>query len=224
MNHSLNFRLFGAPLVLMVPGVDNSGPGHWQSIWENQRNDARRADLGAWNKPHRNSWVTRLGQAIRASGGPIVLCAHSLGCLAVAWWAALDGQAFGHPIAGALLVAPPDCDHLADNDRLAGFAPAPKMTLPFPSLLVASRDDPFASFEWSRSIAYYWGSEFIDAGALGHINAASDLGDWRDGKELLDRLVFTAAERRRQPAPQELRRSVLTPAATIEGARPRASG
>jgi predicted alpha/beta hydrolase family esterase len=189
MNHPLSFRPHGAPVVLTVPGIDNSGPGHWQSIWESQRNDTRRVDLGMWNKPHRNSWVTRLGQAIRGSATPIVLCAHSLGCLAVAWWAALEGQAFGRPVAGALLVAPPDCDHLANTDRLAGFGPGPKMMLPFPSLLVASRDDPFASFEWSRSLAHYWGSELVDAGSLGHINAASGLGDWPEGKAMLNRLV-----------------------------------
>lgn len=209
MNDPLSFRHYGAPLVLTVPGLDNSGSGHWQTLWEKQRNDTRRVDLGMWIRPHRNSWVTRLGQAIRTSEGPIVLCAHSLGCLAVAWWAALEGQAFGKPVAGALLVAPPDCDHLDEGDRLAGFAPTPKMMLPFPSLLVASRNDPYAPFEWSRSIAYYWGSEFVDAGTLGHINADSEIGDWPDGVALLDRLIRTATERARNPAPLESRRSIL---------------
>lgn len=214
MRTAKSFRLFGAPIVLTVPGVDNSGPGHWQSIWESQRNDIRRVDLGMWNRPHRNSWVTRLGQAIRGSQAPIVLCAHSLGCLAVAWWAALEGQAFGNPVAGALLVAPPDCDHLDRSDRLAGFGPTPKMSLPFPSLVVGSRNDPYASFDWTRSMARYWGSDFIDAGAQGHINAASDVGSWPDGEALLDRLVATAAERARHPAPLETRRTILKPAET----------
>ena len=209
MFHPLSFRLDGAPVVLTVPGIDNSGPGHWQSIWEAQRSDTRRVALGMWNKPHRNSWVTRLSQAIRGSEAPIVLCAHSLGCLAVAWWATLEGQAFGHPVAGALLVAPPDCDHLDPADRLAGFGPTPKMALPFPSLLVASRNDPYASFEWSRERAHYWGSELVDAGPVGHINAASGLGDWPDGAALLDRLIATAVERIHHPAPVETRRSVL---------------
>lgn len=209
MQDPLSFRLYGAPLVLTVPGIDNSGSSHWQTLWERRRNDMRRVDLGMWNRPHRNSWVTRLGQAIRTSDGPIVLCAHSLGCLAIAWWAALEGQLFGRPVAGALLVAPPDCDHLDEADRLSGFGPAPKMTLPFPSLLVASRNDPYASFEWSRSIAHYWGSEFIDAGELGHINSASNIGAWPEGQSLLDRLIATAAQRARQPAPLKTRRSVL---------------
>ena len=67
MNHPLSFRLYGAPVVLTVPGIDNSGPGHWQTIWESQRNDTHRVELGMWNTPHRNSWVTRLSQAIRGS-------------------------------------------------------------------------------------------------------------------------------------------------------------
>lgn len=220
MNHPLSFRLYGAPVVLTVPGIDNSGPGHWQTIWESQRNDTHRVELGMWNTPHRNSWVTRLSQAIRGSQAPIILCAHSLGCLAVAWWAALEGQAFGHPVAGALLVAPPDCDHLSATDRLAGFGPSPKMTLPFPSLLVASRNDPYASIEWSRAIAHYWGSEFVDAGAIGHINAASHLGSWVDGTRLLDRLIDTAVERQHRPAAPDQRRTILPlPETDHSGAR-----
>jgi predicted alpha/beta hydrolase family esterase len=209
MHHPLNIRPYRVPVVLTVPGLDNSGPGHWQTIWEQQRHDTHRVDLGMWSRPHRNSWVTRLGQAIRTAQTPIVLCGHSLGCLAIAWWTILEGQAFGHPIAGALFVAPPDCDHLDAADRLAGFGPTPRKSLPFPSLLVASRNDPYASYEWSESLARDWGSEFVDAGALGHINAASSIGDWPDGQALLERLVATATERARDPAPLETRRSIV---------------
>ena len=185
-----------AAQVLMVPGIDNSGPDHWQSIWERETGWFHRADMGLWERPVRNVWVTRLNQAIRATRAPVVLVAHSLGCLAVAWWAALEGQSYGWPVAGALLVAPPDVDRPDSDPRLAGFGPAPRILLPFPAVVVASRDDPYAGFEQTRRTAELWGATFVDAGALGHINARSDLGNWPEGRRLLDALIDGEAPRR----------------------------
>ena len=45
------------PILLTVPGLGNSGPTHWQSIWERERADCRRVELGMWDEPHRNVWV-----------------------------------------------------------------------------------------------------------------------------------------------------------------------
>ena len=78
------------PLVLTVPGLDNSGPDHWQSLWEQQHAGCFRVQLGQWDKPHRNSWVNQLSLAVRAVEGPVLLAAHSLGCHAVAAWAQMD--------------------------------------------------------------------------------------------------------------------------------------
>ena len=113
-----------APLVLIVPGMDNSGPQHWQTLWERQRHDCLRVELGMWDRPHRNTWANQLNHAIRAANRPVVLVAHSLGCLTIAWWAQLE-QAEAHAkVAGALLVAPPDVDFfpLDDRHRAAGGA------------------------------------------------------------------------------------------------------
>ncbi len=182
-----------APLVLTVPGLDNSGPGHWQSIWERERMDCERAELGMWSSPHRNSWVTALNSAIRQAGRPVILAAHSLGCLAVAWWAALEAQSYGGPVAGALLVAPPDVDTAGPDPRLTGFGPAPKIILPFPSVTIASSNDPYIDVARARSLAKFWGSHFVDVGEAGHINGDSGLGDWREGQVWLDRLLGIAA-------------------------------
>lgn len=181
-------------VVLTIPGLNNSGPGHWQTIWEEKRGDCERVDLGSWASPNRNSWVTRLDAAIGEVDGPVILAAHSLGCLAVAWWGALQSQAYGWPVAGALLVAPPDCDRMETPETIGGFAPVPKMSLPFPSILVASRNDPYIFYERAHSIGKYWGSQVVDAGHSGHINAQSGLGEWRFGQSLLDRLLVLAAD------------------------------
>lgn len=173
--------------ILTIPGLMNSGPGHWQSLWEAQLPDCSRVDLGSWDRPHRNSWISRLDQAINAIEGPVLLAAHSLGCHAVAWWSALACPEWSDKIVGALLVAPPEVDARAADSRLHGFAPLPRKLLPFPSILVASHNDPYMPFERSRELAQCWGSQFADAGEIGHINASSGLGDWSFGRFLLGR-------------------------------------
>lgn len=185
------------PLVLTVPGLNGSGAAHWQTIWEETRGDCDRADLGMWRTPRRNVWVTKLDHAIKAAPAPVILCAHSLGCLAVAWWAALEGQPYGWPVAGALLVAPPDCDRGDLARPLGGFGPVPKVSLPFPSIVVASRNDDYAAIDRAHSMAKFWGSHFVDVGELGHINAESGIGHWLFGQRLLDRLIAAANIRAR---------------------------
>jgi predicted alpha/beta hydrolase family esterase len=180
------------PVVLTIPGLNNSGPGHWQTLWEEQRGDCQRVDLGSWASPNRNAWVNRLDAAIREVNGPIILAAHSLGCLAVAWWGALQSQAYGWPVTGALLVAPPDCDRMETPETIGGFGPVPRAPLPFPTILVASRNDPYIFFERAHSIGKNWGSSFVDAGHSGHINAESGLAEWGFGQALLDQLVDRA--------------------------------
>jgi predicted alpha/beta hydrolase family esterase len=177
------------PTFLTVPGLGGSGPSHWQTLWERSRPGTVRADLGMWHTPHRNSWVTRLDLAIRQAEAPVILVAHSLGCLAVAWWAELSPQPYGWPVAGALLVAPADVDRVGVQEELRGFAPSPRTPLPFPSIVVASADDPWITIDRAHSLAADWGSHFVDAGPLGHINAASGIGRWPQGQELLDRVV-----------------------------------
>jgi len=177
------------PLILTVPGLNGSGPAHWQSLWESSRTDTHRVELGMWDSPRRNAWVTKLDQAIRNARAPVILAAHSLGCLAVAWWAQLSGQPYGWPVAGALLVAPADVNRPDARAELKDFAPSPRTTLPFPSIVVASNDDAWVSLQHARDLASYWGSHFVDAGSLGHINAASGVGWWDEGQALLDRVI-----------------------------------
>lgn len=173
------------PLVLTIPGLWNSGPEHWQTVWERERPDCRRVELGCWDDPIRNVWMSRVDQAVHEAQGDVVLVAHSLGCHAVAWWARLLGPSGMSRIRGALLVAPPDVDLAGADARLARFGPTPTVALPFPALVVASRDDHYATIERSRAMADAWGAFLVDVGELGHINAASALGEWSQGQQLL---------------------------------------
>ena len=181
------------PLILTVPGLHNSGPEHWQTLWEQERGDVRRVELGMWDRPHRNTWVNQLNLAVHHAadnaGRPVVLVAHSLGCLAVAWWAKYERPAADGPVIGALLVAPPEVDFFSLDERLGQFSPTPAEPLPFRSILVASRNDPYMGIRTARQLARAWGSAFADAGEAGHINADSGIGNWPFGKFLLSRLL-----------------------------------
>lgn len=183
------------PAVITVPGLGGSGVGHWQTIWERSRSDTARAELGAWDDPEREFWVAALDAAIRRADRPVTLVAHSLGCLAVAWWTMRRPVLQQGTVAGALLVAPPDIERLEAPLVLRRFAPVPPDPLPFPSILVASENDPWVAIDRARELAAAWGSDFVAAGALGHVNAESGIGAWPEGEALLDRLLTASTSR-----------------------------
>jgi uncharacterized protein len=170
--------------VLILPGWLNSGPGHWQTNWQ-AAHGYTRVDQHDWARPLRGDWVARLEDIVLAQEAdvPITLVAHSLGCLLVAAWAALSTHT--HRVKCAFLVAPCDVALEALRPVLTSWKPRTPQTLPFKSLLLASRTDPYCSFERARSLATGWGSALIDCGERGHINAESGLGDWPEGHALL---------------------------------------
>jgi predicted alpha/beta hydrolase family esterase len=174
-----------APPVLIVPGWGDSGPQHWQTLWERANPGFRRVVQRDWQYPIRAEWVETLTREIRGTAQPAVVVAHSLGCIALAHCA--SGGAL--PLKGALLVAPPDVEDPDFPPVIEGFAPVPRARLPFPSVVVASRNDPFAAFERSRSLAEAWGSQFVDAGRGGHLNADAGFGPWPVGEALLAELL-----------------------------------
>jgi predicted alpha/beta hydrolase family esterase len=170
--------------VLMVPGYGGSGPEHWQSLWEAAHPSFRRVEQRDWEHPERDEWVSVLDAAVLQAKSPVVLVAHSLGCLVVAHWAAEHQRA----IHGALFVAPPDAEDPDFAVDAGGFAPIPLAPLPFRSIVVASTNDPYAEPERVEYFARQWGSLCVSAGASGHINTASGFGPWPFGEELLAEL------------------------------------
>lgn len=172
--------------VLLLPGWQNSGPQHWQSLWE-QRYGYVRVDQHEWDRPRRGDWVARLEEVLLTRDEPAVLVAHSLGCMLTAAWAAHSKNL--QRVRAALLVAPGDPERPDVREQIPGWAPIPLQALPFPSVLVASRDDPFCEFERARLFAHAWGSQFMDYGLCGHINADSGLASWPEGHVLLQDLM-----------------------------------
>jgi predicted alpha/beta hydrolase family esterase len=165
--------------ILIVPGYTNSGPDHWQSRWEAKMATARRVEQAEWSKPVREDWVARIREEIARAEKPVVLVAHSLG-VAAAVHAVQDKP---DNVKGGFFVAPPEVDNPKVRPKhLMTFGPYPSDPLPFPAFVIASRDDPFSTFEKAAKIqAADWGAFLVDAGQSGHINAESGHGPWPEG-------------------------------------------
>jgi hypothetical protein len=176
----------GFPPLLLVPGWLNSGPEHWQSRWQRGRPDLGRVTFGEWQDPEPQAWTTDLCQAVLACPRPPVLIAHSLGCLATANLMALPSPP---PIAGAMLVAPPDPSRPDTPVEVADFAPPARVPFAVPGLVVISSNDPYAEEAFSLDLATAWGLEVVRLGPCGHINDQGGYGDWPEGLVLLKRLL-----------------------------------
>jgi len=169
----------------IVPGLGNSGSEHWQTYFEQSGNNFIRINQEEWDAPSCNDWVNAIDKAI-ASFDPstVVLIGHSLGCSTIAHWAKQSGK----QIKGALLVAPSDIENPVYTFPATGFAPIPKASINFPTIVVASTDDPWVSIERAKLFAENWGSQFINIGDAGHINAIAGYGNWDEGLAILHTL------------------------------------
>jgi len=183
--------------VLIVPGLRDHVEMHWQTRLEvGLRAEGRavasvppmgRTDLDRATK------VAAIEAAVSRIDGPIVLVAHSGGCIMVAHWAWQTRLA--HRIHAALMATPPDFDQAMPDGyptrrslSEGGWFPIPRGSLPFPSLVAASRNDPLGRYEAVTELAKSWGSELIDLGNVGHLNPASGFGDWPLADTLIQQL------------------------------------
>lgn len=171
--------------IIIVPGWRDSGPGHWQTLWQAQLPEAERVVQDDWLTPKRGAWVQALEQLILSRPEPVVLVAHSLGCITTVHL----GAAAAARVQGALLVAPADPER---RGALADFAPVPANRLPYRSILVASNTDPFCPVRLAGAYARSWGSEFVRLQDAGHINVESGHGPWPLGWGLLQSLLEDA--------------------------------
>lgn len=174
------------PRVLILPGWQNSGPGHWQSRWQ-ALHGFERVEQADWQHPLRGDWMMRLEEALLADPRPAALVAHSLGCQLVAAWAAHSRHAAR--VCAALLVAPPDTARADMPPQLSSWRAIVRDRLPFPALVVHSADDPFCAPERAQQMAADWAAQSLALGRAGHINADTGLGDWPAGLALLHALL-----------------------------------
>ncbi|MEO9297443.1 RBBP9/YdeN family alpha/beta hydrolase [Devosia alba] len=172
--------------ILILPGLGNSGPGHWQVRWAERMRTAAIVEQADWDEPDLDDWVATIDQACRLTTRPVVLIAHSLSVTAVAHAA----PRLPDNVSGAFLVAPTDVElSPAAPEEVHGFRPIPRDPFPFPSMLVASSNDPYVSLERAVEFANCWGSDFHQAGEAGHINLESGHGPWPEGLLMFTRLM-----------------------------------
>ncbi|WP_151705508.1 RBBP9/YdeN family alpha/beta hydrolase [Nitrincola alkalilacustris] len=171
--------------VLILPGYLNSDPDHWQSLWEQSYPSCSRVMQRDWERPDCDEWVAELEKRVAAAGPETVLVAHSMGCLLVAHWSSRTRL----KIKGALLVAPPDPGGAQFPASAMGFGSLPAEAFGFPSIMVASSNDPYGELSFAQHCARDWGCQFINLGEAGHINTETGLGDWPYGISLLQQLM-----------------------------------
>lgn len=172
---------------VVVPGIWGSDHEHWQSRWQDERGDAAvRIAPSSWSEPEPEDWGRAISEAVDACARPPLLVAHSLGVLAVAdWLAERTDEDAADRVVGAFLVAPPDPDAPVFPAAAAGFR-APHRPVAAPTLLVVSDDDPYCSADRAVHFADVLGSRVVRVGDRQHVNVASGIGAWPEGRRLLD--------------------------------------
>lgn len=186
MSHTVTFKS-DPKSVLLLPGWNGSGEQHWQSIWQ-RKFGFRRIEQVNWSVPCRQSWINSITEEIGRVGSPVHVVAHSLGCLALAHVAFANPHAVRH-IDAALMVAPPDLDTPA-SILIRNFGHPPRKRLPFRSTLVASKNDRYMDEGKAEELASVWGSEYVNAGPVGHINCEAGFGPWERGEMYLEQCLF----------------------------------
>jgi len=168
--------------ILILPGLNGAGPDHWQTAWQNAFPAMQRVEQVDWEKPVYADWSAGLTEAVARAKRPIMLVAHSLGTSLTMRWASEQSE-HAEKVAGAFLVAPTDRDRFdaSPSSPVRGWGPMILKRLPFPSMVVASRNDDRVSYDRAEAFAKAWGSTLVDAGNLGHIGSAAKLGLWPFG-------------------------------------------
>ena len=180
----------GDPIrLLVIPGLNDSGPAHWQSWLQGQfSRRATRVDQDDWASADLARWSQRIEMTLaRHPGSRWVAVAHSFGCLALLRHLAQGGAG----VQSALLVAP------ADPAKFGLAKQLPQSPLAIPSVLLASETDPWMKFESACAWARVWGSQLVSLGDAGHINTEAGFGPLPPAKSLVDLMVRRLERERR---------------------------
>jgi predicted alpha/beta hydrolase family esterase len=162
--------------VLIAPRPGEADEGDWPNRWLAKLSTAKRVAPRDIRSTERAAWTDAVADAARAATRPVLFVGHGLGATAVASAAFQLGAA---DVRGAFLVTPPDRTGLG---RIAAPPwPLPSAPLPWPSLVIGSRNAADGAFDAVAALATEWGAEFVDAGEAGGLDAASGHGPWPEG-------------------------------------------
>jgi predicted alpha/beta hydrolase family esterase len=182
--------------VLIVPGLRDHVAQHWQTLLAPQLPRVLAVPPMGRDDLDCRKRVEAIERAARQADGPIVIVAHSGGCIMVAHWARQTKIA----VRGALLATPPDFERPMPEGypgleelHAGGWLAVPRERLPFPSIAGISRNDPLGSYVRVSALAHDWGSRIVDLGEVGHLNPASGYGPWPQARTLIDALARPAS-------------------------------
>lgn len=179
---------------LILPGWQGSGDNHWQTWWQSCLPNAGRLEVADWHEPDPQDWAAALNARVAVSPGPVVLIAHSLGCVNTVNWAAQAHPDVLRKVEAALLVAPADVERPACPQALQPFAPISRRPLPFPARVLGSLNDAAATAERVQELAEAWQIPHEILGEVGHINVASGHHQWEEGFRWLYQLLKDAGK------------------------------
>ncbi|MBL1112895.1 alpha/beta hydrolase [Streptomyces sp. 110] len=184
-------NLTPSPTIVIVPGLRDHVPDHWQTILANKIENCRSVSPLEKDRLACDAQVAALDAVLSDISGEVVLVAHSAGVMTTVHWA----RRHHRPVLGALLAAPPDFETPLPEGyptpealRANGWTPTPRTPLPFPSIVAASTNDPLATFERVTDLARAWGSRLVDVGPVGHLNPAAGYGAWPRAEEFIREL------------------------------------
>jgi len=177
------------PVVLLLPGLHNSGPQHWQTLWQPQIANCERVEQRDFDHAVCSEWVETIEAAVQRHHGNVFLVGHSCGTTVIPHWAAR----YPRRIAGAMLVAPSDTEMEGFPPEAEGFAPIPLAPLPFPATVVASSNDFYCRIRRAKFLANAWNAKLVEIGPHGHINTDAGFGPWPGGLEMLQKLLQAAS-------------------------------
>jgi predicted alpha/beta hydrolase family esterase len=185
-----------APTVLIVPGLRDHVAHHWQTLLALRLARVRSVPPMGREDLDCEARVRAIEHEAQSVAGPLVIVAHSGGCVMLAHWAARTQR----KVLGALLATPPDFEQpmpvgypTIEALHAGGWLPVPRQRLPFASIVAASRNDPLGSFERVAGLARDWGSRLVDLGEVGHLNPASGYGPWSGAEAFIDALAAVAS-------------------------------
>ena len=177
--------------VLIVPGLRDHVPDHWQTLLAAELPRSRTVPPLERDKLNLALRIAAIEGELAQIPGPVVFVAHSGGVPMIIHWA----QKYARKIKGALLATPADIETplppgypTMDELRAFGWLPLPHAKLPFPSIVAASGNDHLAAMECTAQLARDWGSKFVEIGNVGHLNPASGYGAWPRALEFIAEL------------------------------------
>lgn len=181
-----------SPAVLIVPGLREHVPDHWQTLLAERLSRSRIVPPIGSRDINIEDRIAAIEVEAAKFSEPFIVVAHSAGTIMAVHWAHRTRLA----VKGALLAAPPDLETplpagypTVDTLKAAGWLPTPRAPLPFPSIVAASRNDPLGSYERVAELAESWKSKLVDLGEVGHLNPASGFGDWPQADVLINELA-----------------------------------